>query len=334
MVTVGIDVSKATLDVAMLAHAQSPIRAQVANTDAGMAAFVTQLRATTVTLVALEATGSYHARLVMALLDAGLPVTLINPAQIKAFRTTLKGRNKTDRADAVLIARFAQLHAAELVRLHPAAPRQARLRELVRYRADLLSRRTALTHQHAAASLQREELVLPFLTADLAHVANQLRPVEVAIQALLAEIPEAAVLDAIPGVGWKTVAVVLAELPTALWGRAKAAAAYAGVHPAQSQSGTRATSRMSKQGNAHLRHALYCAAVPCLLWNPTLAATNARLIARGKHTMDALGAVMHKLLRIMMGTLRAWYAANHTTPLADAQPELADDLGTDLARAA
>lgn len=331
---VGIDVSKATLDVALLSSEQPARRTQIANTDAAIGAFVGRLRATPVTLVALEATGAYHARLVTALLDADLPVTLINPLQIKAFRTALGGRNKTDRADAVLIARFAQLHADDLIRVHPAEARQARLRELVRYRADLIGRRTALRNQQQAAELQRAELILPFLAADREHVAGQVRTVEAVILATLATIPEAAVLDAIPGVGWKTVAVVLAELPTALWGNAKAAAAYAGVHPMQSQSGTRETSRMSKRGNAHLRHALFCAAVPCTVWNPTLATYHAGLVARGKHTMDALGAVMHKLLRIMMGTLRAWYAANGTTPLAPIMAESSGDMEVDLASAA
>jgi transposase len=317
MVTVGIDVSKARLDVATLDETRvAPACQQVANTETGIAALVAQLETQPVTLVALEATGPYHARLVAALLAAELPVTLINPAQIKAFRQTLGGRNKTDRSAAVLIARFAQTHAADLERLHPAAPQQAQLRELVRYRADLLKRRTAMSNQQAAAQLQREEHILPLLAADLAHVASQLAVVEPAIQAVLDAIPEAAVLLALPGVGWKTVAVVLAELPVALWGNAKAAAAYAGVHPAQRQSGTRETSRMSKQGNAQLRQALYCAAVPGLRWNPTLAAAFDGLVGRGKPKMVALGAVMHKLLRIMMGTLRAWYRRYDTTPLA------------------
>lgn len=317
MVTIGIDVSKARLDVAHLPTDSSvPHVWHLANTADAIAALVVELAARAVTLVALEATGPYHAALVTALVDADVPVTLLNPAQIKAFRQTLGQRNKTDRADAVLIARFAQLHGERLTRLQPSEPRQQRLRDLVRYRADLLTRQTALTNQHTAATLQAETGVLPFLAADLAHLRRQLAAVEAAIQALLATIPEATVLLTIPGVGWRTVAVVLAELPAALWGNAKAAAAYAGVHPEQVQSGTRLASRMSKRGNPHLRQALYCAAVPSLRWNTTLAATFARHVQRGMPKMAALGAVMHQLLRRMMGTLRAWYREHDATPLA------------------
>lgn len=317
MVTIGIDVSKARLDIARLTTAaSSPQVWHVANAADAIAALVEELAASAVTLVALEATGPYHAALVTALVDADLPVTLINPAQIKAFRQTLGQRNKTDRADALLIARFAHLHGAQLRRVPPAEPRQQRLRELVRYRADLLARQTALTNQHTAATLQAETTVLPLLAADLAHLAGQRQAVEAAIQAVLATIPEAAVLLTIPGVGWRTVAVVLAELPCALWGNAKAAAAYAGVHPEHHQSGTRLTSRMSKRGNPQLRQALYCAAVPSLRWNTTLAATFDRHVQRGMAKLAALGAVMHQLLRRMMGTLRAWYREHDTAPLA------------------
>jgi transposase len=327
MVTVGIDVSKQRLDVAQLdPGAARPVRWACANDAAAISELCTRLVAAEVTLVALEATGPYHAPLLVALLAAQLPVTLLNPLQIKAFRQTMGQRNKTDRADALLIARFAQLHHASLRRVHPAAPRQRALRDLVRYRADLLTRRTALGNQQAAATLQGQAEIVPFLAADLAQLADRLAAVETRIQTLLEAIPEAAVLRANRGLGWRTVAVVLAELPCALWGDAKAAAAYAGVHPAQVQSGTRQTSRMSKHGNAQLRQALYCAAVPGLRWNATLQTAFNGMVARGKPKMVALGAMMHKLLRIMMGTLRAWYRAHDTTPLA---------LDTaDLARAA
>lgn len=304
---VGIDVSKAFLDVALLAADTSSVR-RVANTTPGITELVTWLQSQSVVLVAVEATGAYHAPLLAALLAADLPTTRINPAQIKAFRQTRMTRNKTDRADAILIAQFAALHDSTLERIHPAEPRQQRLRSLVGYRDGLIKRRTMLTNQQEAATFRGDTTIDGFLTSELAHVATTLAAVDAAIQAVLAELPEAAVLAAMPGVAWRTVAVVLAYLPVALWGNAKAAAAYAGVHPAQSSSGTRSTSRMSKQGHARLRHALFCAALPSLRWNETLKAVFERHHATGKAKLDALGVVMHKLLRHMMGRLRRSYA--------------------------
>lgn len=257
MMTVGIDISKDWLDVVIQIdqhHQHQRLAAISANAPA---------------LIALEATGPYHVALLEALLAAELPVTLVNPLQFKAFRQTLGGRNKTDRGDAALLARYAALYQDSLPRVQPAEPRQQRLRQLVSYRDGLIKRQTMLTNQLAAARLQGANALISYLAIDLIHGRGQLRTVERDIQAVLATIPEAAVLDAMPGVGWKTVAVVLAYLPIALWGQAKAAA-YAGVHPAQHASGTQLTSRMRKQGQPRLRHALYCAAVPCLRWNREL----------------------------------------------------------------
>jgi transposase len=307
MCHVGIDVSKAFLDVALLAG-EKPIVRRVANTVPEIADLMAWLQSHAVSLVAVEATGAYHAPVLAALLAADVPTTRVNPAQIKAFRQMRMTRNKTDREDAILIAHFAAQYESSLERVHPAEPRQERLRSLVGYREGLIKRRTMLTNQQAAATFRGDTTIDGFLTSELAQLATNLAAVDVAIQSVLAELPEAAVLDAMPGVGWRTVAVVLAYLPVAVWGQAKAAAAYAGVHPAQSSSGTRATSRMSKQGHARLRHALFCAALPALRWNETLKAVFDRHHANGKAKMDALGVVMHKLLRHLMGRLRRYYA--------------------------
>jgi transposase len=198
-----------------------------------------------------------------------------------------------------------------------AEPAQARLRALVGYRDDLVARRTRLRNQRHAAEWAGEPSVVAWLEADLAAVAARLTELEAAIRAVLATVPEAPTLTAAIGVGAMTAAAVMAYLPAGVLGNPKAAAAYAGVHPRQTQSGQRATSRLSKQGCPALRRYLYLAALTAIRHDPAIRAWHDHLRARGKPVKAAICAVMHKLLRQMMGRLRtqrdpaplAWSAA-------------------------
>jgi transposase len=255
---VGIDVGSRFLDVAATEGAALPRR--VSNTEAGIATLVAALGAALVpldpALVVLEATGNYHRPLLAALLAADLPVHVANPAQVAAFRQSRLGRHKTDRADAQLLARFADVHHAELRHATPDEPDLARLRAVVGYRDDLVARRTALRNQRHHAVWAGETTVVAWLDADLAELASRLTVVEREIAALLAERPETAALTAQPGVGLLTAAAVLAYLPAGVLGNAKKAAAYAGVHPRHDQSGQRSSSRLSKQGCPALRRYL------------------------------------------------------------------------------
>lgn len=315
MTVVGIDIGSAFLECA----AEPPVPSlprRAPNTDAGIAQVVRALSALGPALVALEATGTYHRPLLAALLAAGVPVAVVNPAQVAAFRQARLGREKSDRADARLLARFAAVHGAELRRAVPAQPVQTRLRDLVAYRDGQVAERTRLKNRLHASGFGGDGWVIARVTADVAEVEGRLAAVEAEIARLLAELPEAAVLQALPGVGPKVAAAVLAYLPAAVWGEAKAAAAYAGVHPRREQSGLRDRSRLSKQGHAGVRRYLYMAALVALRHDLDLRRFHDRLVGRGKPRQSALCAVMHKLLRRMMGQLRAYYAAQATPPLA------------------
>lgn len=299
---IGIDVGAKHLAAATAPSARLPAR--VPNTADGIATLVAALTRLTPQLVVLEATGTYHRPLLAALLNAELPVAVVNPAQVAAFRTSRLGRHKTDRADAQLLARFAELHHEELRRAAPDEPDLARLRALVGYRDDLVARRTAMRNQQHAAQWAGEAAVVAWLEADLAAIAARLTEVEQAIAALLATRSETAVLTTQVGVGLMTAAAVLAYLPAGVLGNPKAAAAYAGVHPRHEQSGQRDRSRLSKQGCPALRRYLYLAALAAIRWDPEIAAWHDRLRARGKAARSATCAVAHKLLRRMMGKIR------------------------------
>jgi transposase len=259
---VGIDVSKAHLDLASVTHAPGGPPAPAAgrprrlpNTTAGIAEVGRQVQAWQPTLVVLEATGAYHVAVLQALAAVAVPVALANPAQVKAFRQVTLGRNKTDRLDAVLLARFAASQGASL--RHYAAPPavQQELRELLGYREQLVKQRTALrntreAHAHAGVSAT----VADWATADLAQLDARVREVDAAVRQVLGTLPQAQVLrQAVKGAGPLVVAAVLAYLPVAVWGRAKAAAACAGLHPAGADSGQTTRAQLSRAGTARRR---------------------------------------------------------------------------------
>jgi transposase len=309
MRTIGIDVSKDALDVALwdgtqqqLEHARRP------NARDDVTAALAWIVDRAPDLVVLEATGPYHAPLLAALTAAAVPVALVNPAQIKAERAVRQGRHKTDRADAALLARFACDHAADLRRYVVPPAAQAQLRAMMSYRDGLVARQTEVRNQRAAADWQGDARVASWLDADLAALAAQLRTVDAEVARAMAAFPEAAVLLAMPGVGVRVAAAVLAFLPIGVWGDAKAAAACAGVHPRIEASGRRSHSRLSKQGNARLRRYLYMGALVAVRHDASLATKYAGLCARGLPKPVALCAIMHTLLRRMMGRLKRFYA--------------------------
>ena len=304
---IGIDVGSKHLDLAASERVSSLPR-RVPNTAAGIATLVAAVTPVAPTLIVLEATGAYHQPLLAALLLAELPVSVVNPAQISAFRQSLLGRHKTDRADAHLLARFAALHHAELRRATPEEPELARLRALVGYRDDLVAQSTAAKNRQQAARWSAAEPVVAWLADDLAQIAARLQQVEREIAALLATRPETAVLTAQIGVGLLTAAAVLAYLPAGVLGNPKAAAAYAGVHPRQEQSGQRDRSRLSKQGCPALRRYLYLAAMSAIQHDPLIRAWFLSLCARGKARQSATCAVAHKILRQLMGKIRVLHA--------------------------
>ena len=300
---IGIDVGLQHLDVAV-SEAAPAVPRRVPNTAEGIARLVAALGEVAPDLVVLEATGTYHTPLLAALLLAAVPVSVANPAQVAAFRQSRLGRHKSDRQDAKLLARFAELHHDELRRATADEPDLAQLRALVGYRDDLVAQRTAARNRRHAAHWSGAGAVVTWLEGDLAALEARLREVEQAIASLLATRPETAVLTSQVGVGLMTAAAVLAYLPAGVLGNPKAAAAYAGVHPRHEQSGQRDHSRLSKQGCPALRRYLYLAALSAIRFDPEIQGWYERLRARGKAAQSATCAVAHKLLRRMMGRIR------------------------------
>ena len=299
-VVVGIDVSKASLDVALNPGAE---RWSVGNDPGGVGALVPRLQALGPALVVLEATGGYERAAVAALAAAGLPVVVANPRQIRAFARAVGQLAKTDRLDAAVLARFgAQVRPTP--RPLPDAQAQA-LDALLTRRRQLIEMLTAEKNRLAAAQAP----VRRGITQHIKWLERQLGNVDGELGALIEASPvwraRDDLLQSVPGVGPVLSRTLLGELPELGRLTHKQIAALVGVAPMARDSGTWHGRRGVRGGRAPVRTALYMAAVTAAQHNPTIRVFYRRLRAAGKPAKVALTACMRKLLTILNAMMRA-----------------------------
>jgi transposase len=305
----GIDVSQATLDVALL-HGQRQRQASFANSIEGFERLTRWLAQHTrgPMHACLEATGRYGDALALFLYEAGHTVSVVNPARIQAFARATMSRNKTDSGDARLIARFCALHQPPP--WTPPAPEVRTLQELVRRLAAL----EQMHHQERnrlKAGLAAEA-VQALIEDHLRYLEEQIARVQQAIRDHIDQFPDLRrqrdLLTTIPGIGEKTAAILLGEIgDLSQFKRAPQLAAYAGLTPRKHLSGTsvQRPARLCKTGNAALRKALYFPALSALRYNPFIRQLRRRLRAAGKRPMQIVGAAMRKLLHLVFGVLKS-----------------------------
>lgn len=309
---VGIDVGKAWLDVAVIPADNRNRARRFANEAAGHAALLDWLaQVAPGGRVCLEATGTFGDAPARALHGAGWHVSLINPAQIKAFGKSELLRTKTDKVDAALIARFARAHQPPA--WTPPAPEILVLRALVRRCGDLKAMRVAELNRlksgaFAAAARTSVERLIAQLEAELKTIAQEVRDHLARHPALAGK---AALLRTIPGLGERAVAVLLGELPDlAGFRHNKQLAAFVGIAPGEQSSGQRqaASGPISRVGNATVRAVLVQCALSARRHNPPIRAFADRLAAAGKPAKLVLIAVARKLL------VQAHAVLRHGTP--------------------
>lgn len=304
---VGIDVSKEQLD---LAQRPSGERQRLPHTEAGISALVEHLRSRQPVSIVLEATGGLELAVVSALAAAGLPVTVVNPRQVRDFAKATGRLAKTDALDAEILAQF-----ADAVRPAPRPiPDEAtqELRVLLTRRRQLLEMRTAEQNRLSSAPrrLQREirghiewlERRIVLLDEDLTRLIRA-TPLWRAREDLL---------RSVPGIGPVMSRTLLAELPELGTLSHKQLAALVGVAPLNRDSGTLRGRRTCWGGRATVRRVLYMATLVAAKWNPLIKAFYGRLRAAGKAPKVALVACMHKLLTILNAMLKhqcPWHAA-------------------------
>jgi len=305
----GIDVAKETLVVALLGSA-TPRKRSFPNTPTGHQELLTWLGKQHLSeiQVCLEATGSYGEAIAEALHDAGYWVSVVNPARIAAYAKSRLSRNKTDAADAVLIAQFAQSEQPPL--WTPPAPELRELRALLRHLEALLAQRQAERNRQAAGP--HPTAVAQALAAHLVFLSEQIATLEQAISEHIDRHPDLKrdqeLLRSISGIGERTATRLLAESgDRERFADARAWAAYAGLTPRQHRSGSsvQGRTRLSKVGNAALRAALYFPAIVAKKHNPVIRAFCARLAARGLAPKAVIGAAMRKLLHLAYGVLKS-----------------------------
>ena len=296
---VGIDVAKATLDVAIRPTSETW---SVTNDDAGITALVTQVSAPAPTLVVLEATGGFHGPLTAALAAAGLPVVVVNPRQVRAFAQAVGILAKTDRIDARVLAHF-----AEAVRPTPRPLPDAATQEL---RAVLLRRRQLIEMLTAERNRlgQAPARIHAAIQQHITWLEQQLTGLDDDLTRAIQDSPvwqeKADVLRSIPGVGPVLSRTMMAQVPELGTLSHKQVAALVGVAPFNRDSGTLRGRRTVYGGRAEVRAVLYMGALVATKHNPVLQAFYTRLLAAGKAKKVALTACMHKLLTIMNAMVR------------------------------
>jgi transposase len=303
-IVLGIDVSKKTLDAALIFDNQT-FSKQFKNSAAGFKSLAVWLSSLQVQRVhaCLEATGVYSEAVALFLHEQGHLVSVVNPLRIKGYAQSNMQRNKTDRLDACLIAAFCQTQEPD--QWLPPSAEVKQLQALVRRIEVLEEMRQA--EENRLANAARE--VQPSLERMIALLKKEITELEQQIKEHINRPPnlreQSRLLQTIPGIGSRTANLLLSEIEFERYSSARSIAAQAGVTPRKKQSGTslKQTS-LSKLGNARLRKALYFPAIVARQHNEIVKKFAERLKKKGKAPMQIVCAAMRKLLHIAFGVLK------------------------------
>ena len=312
---VGIDVAKDKLDCLWLRDIESlKVKTKVLpNTSAGFSTLCSWFeKQITVELgnihVTLEATGVYHEALAYALYDMGVNVSIVNPAQVRDFAKGLGVRNKTDRKDSQVLARYGALAKPRLWQPEPEAIRtlKALLSRLSALETDLQRERNRM---EKVCNSQGSQAVIESIQTMIDHLQKECARVEQQIDDHIDDHPslkkDREHLQSISGVGNVVSREMLCVLRSRPFKKASQVAAFLGVVPKLHESGKlKGRTTLSKKGSGRIRAKLYMAAVVSIRHNPDIKYQYERLLKAGKTKMQAIGAAMKKLVQICFGVLK------------------------------
>jgi transposase len=303
-IVLGIDVSKNTLDVALIFDNRTLCK-QFKNSLEGFKLLSAWLASLQITRVhaCLEATGTYSEAVALFLHEQGHLVSVVNPLRIKGYAQSNMQRNKTDRLDARLIATFCltqepdewQPPSAEVKHLQSLVRRVEVLEEMLRAEENRLT--------NAAPQIKSSiERIITLIKEEICELERQIKQ-HISQNSSLKEQSE--LLQTIPGIGARTANLLLSEIEFERYSSARSIAAQAGVTPRKRQSGTSLKQTgLSKLGNARLRKALYFPAIVARQHNEVVKEFAERLKKNGKTPMQIVCAAMRKLLHIAFGVLK------------------------------
>lgn len=308
----GIDVGKTDLYCHVILEATTASE-RFDNTTQGIKRLISWLStiASYPTILAcLEQTGHYGKPIAQALHNIGIrSLYLVNPRQIKAFGNQKLRRNKSDTADARLIAQFLKSEHKELRSWSPQPVTLEKVKELSRYAEDLTqdsarlkTKLDAVSNPNIKRSINRR---IKSLHKELVDIRKKIAALVASDSKLKAQND---LLTSVPGLGEITCQTLIAELPEIeLFSNARELAAWAGVTPRHFVSGTsgRSTTPITKIGSAHLRRSLFLPAMTAMAHNPLLKEFAQRLKENGKAGKQIIIAVMRKLLHQIYGILKS-----------------------------
>ena len=299
-IVVGIDVSKDRLDVAV---APSGLAFAVVNTQAGIDELVARLQSVKADVVALEATGGFETPAVAGLSSAGLPVIVVNAAQVRAYAHAIGRKAKTDPIDAALIAAFVMATRPTLRPLKDAETQA--LSALVARRRQIVQMIVAEENRARMALAKETQKSIRRLLSALRH---ELESLDADLDDHIRKSPlwrvRESLLTSVPGVGQATAHTLMAEMPELGSLDRRQIASLAGLAPWTRQSGTWKGKSFTGGGRGKVRSALFMAALVASRHNPVLKAFRERLVAAGKPKIVAIVATMRKLLTILNAIIR------------------------------
>ena len=298
--TIGIDISKDTLDVHRLTDGQ---HMQVLNGKRGYTKLLRWIGAQPTPLIIFEATGAYHRQLEQALGAKAIPFVKVNPKQARRFAQASGKLAKTDRVDCEMLAKMGV--ALQLVPKPTSTESLYDLRELLTARRALIKDRTAAKTRLATSTVP---LVRCQLTKRLRHIESDISHIDAVMLALARRDQIMAtrldVLFSIPGIGMGTALTALIDMPEIGALNSKQVASLAGLAPMSQSSGKWQGKARIQGGRPNLRHSIFMPALVAIRFNPDLKAKYDQLVAAGKEKKVAITAVMRKLLVLANALLR------------------------------
>lgn len=296
---IGIDVSKARLDIAIRPLGESE---SVSNDEAGIKALVKRLGEIRPALIVLEATGGIERQLTRALANAELPVVVVNPRQVRDFAKATGQLAKTDAIDAAVLARFAEA-VRPAVRPLPDEV-SLELRALITRRRQIIEMIVAERNRLSGAAKRVKKRI----DAHILWLESELQRVDQDLDQRIRQSPiwqeKEDLLKSVPGIGPVTSRSLIADLPELGQLNRKQIAALVGIAPLNRDSGTLRGRRGIWGGRADVRAALYMAALVASRSNPVIRAFYTRLRNAGKPTKTALVACMRNLLTILNSIIK------------------------------
>lgn len=298
--TIGIDISKATLDVHCLSNGE---HTQFHNSKTGHVKLTRWIGLQPAPMIIFEATGAYHRQLEQALGSKAIPFVKVNPKQARRFAQASGKLAKTDRVDCEMLAKMGA--ALRLVPKPICAENLYDLKELLSARRALVKDRTAAKARKATAA---NALIKQQLERRLRQIESDTAKIDALMLTLASLDPHMSdrleILSSIPGIGKTTAILILVDMPEIGTLDNKQVASLAGLAPMSQSSGKWQGKARIQGGRPNLRHSIFMPALVAIRFNPDLKAKYDQLVTAGKEKKVAITAVMRKLLILANALLR------------------------------